>query len=507
LLLPYDYDEQARKKQRKRLSDACKYYGIEGWQNIDKEEISKAIGESRWREHYSPDEVISYCEEDVFMSTALFRRQLLDPRSSDFGHILYWSDYAGKSVARMQARGIPIDMFLWNLVQEHRTAVVRALVKQFDPSYGSPYPIYVEEDEGVFVFTYERFERWLAYRQQQDLIAGWPRHDNGRLDLSSDAFKLMRHAPGIEELHALRDSLGFIQKARLPIGKDGRNRPSLFPFGAASGRNAHARSPFNAHAAVRSFIKFPVKAIGVYADFRTQEIGLAAARSGDPVLAEDYASGDFYHALAKMCGLTTETNIKIWKNTETAQRERMKSLQLGINYGMGVPSLARGRDRHPLVASEVILRHQYRYPTFWKWRSNMVTAAMLKREMQSSDGWPLYISHSPNKRTLYNYPMQSGGAAMLRRAVIWMCEADIVPIMTVHDAVLLEETDPEKIEHAIEIMKKAGRYTCNNLDIGVSKDQELIGGARYRDKRPMARRMWGTIMDTLKGIGALSDVA
>ena len=41
----------------------------------------------------------------------------------------------------------------------------------------------------------------------------------------------------------------------------------------------------------------------------------------------------------------------------------MKPLQLGINYGMGVRSLARGLDRHPLIGSEVIIRHQRRYPT------------------------------------------------------------------------------------------------------------------------------------------------
>jgi hypothetical protein len=29
--------------------------------------------------------------------------------------------------------------------------------------------------------------------------------------------------------------------------------------------------------------------------------------------------------------------------------DRMKPLQLGINYGMGVASLAKGLDRHPLV--------------------------------------------------------------------------------------------------------------------------------------------------------------
>ena len=48
VLLPYDPDEE-RKKPRKRLSDACRAYGIEGWERIDKETIAKAIGDGTWR--------------------------------------------------------------------------------------------------------------------------------------------------------------------------------------------------------------------------------------------------------------------------------------------------------------------------------------------------------------------------------------------------------------------------------------------------------------------------
>jgi hypothetical protein len=397
---------------------------------------------------------------------------------------------------------MPIDVVLWDLVQEHKVAVVRALVRQFDPSQNSPYPIYTDEGE----FTYERFERWLAYEQSQGRIAGWPRLDSGRLDLSSDPFGIMGNVPGIDELHALRDCLSFINKARLPIGPDGRNRPSLFPFGTASSRNAHARSPYNAHAAVRSFMKFPPEATGLYLDWRTQEVGVAADRSGDQNLINDDA-GDIYHALAKLCGLTNEPNPQRWKRDQSEQRERMKPLQLGINYGMGVPSLARGLDRHPLIASEVIERHKRRYPRFWQWRADEAQTAMLNREIRSIDGWPLYITSSPNLRTLYNFPMQSGGAAMLRRAVLRLCEADIVPVMLIHDGILFEETDREKLEHAKEIMRQAGRETCNGLEIGVGIDQELTGGARYRDKRPMAQKMWATIMDVLKEIGVLSDAA
>jgi hypothetical protein len=133
----------------------------------------------------------------------------------------------------------------------------------------------------------------------------------------------------------------------------------------------------------------------------------------------------------------------------------------------------------------------------------MVQTAMLERRMESVFGWPLYISTSPNKRTLYNFPMQAGGAEMLRLATMRLCDAGIVPIMLIHDGILFEETDREKIEHAKEIMRGAGRDVCDGFEIGVDVDQLLEGGARYRDKRPMAQKMWDTIMDVLAAIGAV----
>ena len=132
---------------------------------------------------------------------------------------------------------------------------------------------------------------------------------------------------------------------------------------------------------------------------------------------------------------------------------------------------------------------------------------MLERQIESVLGWPLRISTSPNIRTLYNFPMQSGGAEMLRLATWRLCEAGIVPIMLIHDGILLEETDPERVEHAKEIMLQAGRDVCDGFEIGVDTDQLLKGGARYCDKRPMAKEMWATIMSALKAVGALPEQA
>ena len=257
------------------------------------------------------------------------------------------------------------------------------------------------------------------------------------------------------------------------------------------------------HAGMRSFMVFPPDAIGFYLDWRTQEVGVAAALSGDQTLTNDYLAGDVYHALARLCGLTDDPDPARWKRLNRPMRDRMKPLQLAISYGMGVPSLARGLDRHPAVASEIIERHKRRYPRFWQWRADMVQAAMLERRIESVGGWPLYLTTSPNQRTLYNFPMQSGGAAMLRLATTRLCDAGIVPIMLIHDGILFEETDREKLDHAIEIMRGAGRDVCGGLKIGVDVDQRLEGGARYMDKRPMAQKMWATIMDVLQAIGAL----
>ena len=48
---------------------------------------------------------------------------------------------------------------------------------------------------------------------------------------------------------------------------------------------------------MRGFITFPPDKIGVYLDWRTQEIGVAAALSEDRALMDAYSSGDVYHAL------------------------------------------------------------------------------------------------------------------------------------------------------------------------------------------------------------------
>src|SRR5262245_15643243 len=97
VLLPHDPD-QKRKNPRKRLSDACRAYGIEGWERVDKETIAKDIGEGRWQE-YGRNVVFDYCEEDIRVSVKLLRRMLLGNSTfpaADVARVLHWSNYSAK---------------------------------------------------------------------------------------------------------------------------------------------------------------------------------------------------------------------------------------------------------------------------------------------------------------------------------------------------------------------------------------------------------------------------
>jgi hypothetical protein len=231
---------------------------------------------------------------------------------------------------------------------------------------------------------------------------------------------------------------------------------------------------------------------------------------------DDYATGDIYHAYARMCGLTSDPDPAHWKANNKEMRQRMKPLELGVRYGMGVPSLAKGLQRHPLIAAKIINLHKKRYPRFWEWREDVVRGAFNNRFIESSHRWRLRLSTSPNVRTLYNFPMQSGGAEMLREATVKLCDAGIVPVMLIHDGILFEETSPEKMDEAKEIMLAAGRKVCAGFTINVGASsigrdlatggitkKLLLPGERYRDDREKARELWTEIMLALEEVGAL----
>jgi DNA polymerase I len=197
----------------------------------------------------------------------------------------------------------------------------------------------------------------------------WPRTPStGHLKVDDKTLKAMSWIDAIKNLQILKDTLRIIVSGDLPIGPDGRNRASLFPFQTLSTRNAHGKSIYNQHAGMRGLIVFPKDVIGLYLDWSQQEPAIAAAFSGDEQLIADYIAGDVYLALARMLGLTNAVNSKEWTSTDNGYR--MREQQLALNYGMSVDGLARAlskeNKRYPAIeASRIISLHQRFYPKFW----------------------------------------------------------------------------------------------------------------------------------------------
>ena len=108
ILLPHSPDEE-RRKPRKRLADACRAYGIEGWEHIDKQTIAEDIGQGRWQK-YGRVIVLHYCEEDVRRTVELLRAMLrgyLGRPVIDVFRVLHWSNYSAKAVALASLPVVP----------------------------------------------------------------------------------------------------------------------------------------------------------------------------------------------------------------------------------------------------------------------------------------------------------------------------------------------------------------------------------------------------------------
>ena len=105
-------------------------------------------------------------------------------------------------------------------------------------------------------------------------------------------------------MRELRHALGQMRLNELAVGPDGRNRVLLSAFGSKTGRNqpSNSRFIFGPSCWLRSLIRpGPGRAVA-YVDWSQQELGIAAALSGDPRMLEAYRSGDFYLTFAKMAG-------------------------------------------------------------------------------------------------------------------------------------------------------------------------------------------------------------
>lgn len=428
--------------------------------------------------------LLSYCAEDVAALARLLPAML--PRI-DLGRALLRGRYAW-AVAAMEHRGIPLDVPTFEHLKSRWSAVQSRLVAEVDQRYH------------VFDGTVFKRDRFAHYLVKRDIP--WPMLESGQLDLSDDTFRSQAKVhPVVAELRELRAALGQMRLFEdLAIGPDGRNRTSIAPFRARTGRNqpSNAKFIFGPSRWLRSLIRPEPGMAVAYLDFISQEIAVGAALSGDAAMLEAYSSGDFYLAFARQAGAVPADATKA---THGEARSLFKAAALAVMYGMGPESLAQKIGKPTAAAAELLTLHRRTYPQFWKWSQAAVDRATLTGQIQTVFGWPLRVGPSmdptrpaANPRALSNFPVQGNAAEMLRLACCLLVERGIGLCAPVHDAVMVEgpvDQIEEVVDQARAAMTEASRVVLRGFEIGA--DVKIVSWPdRYVDGAGAA--FWETVL-------------
>jgi len=479
------------------LLGACAYFGIPaGVSELYKDEMRDLAQREGDHSPHERADLLDYCETDVTALAGLLpvMRTLIETPATmapgdhhkAMGQALLRGEYV-KAIARMEFRGVPIDTQALTRLRNSWQRIELALIHRVDQDFG----VY---QDGAFVTS--AFERYLCEHR-----IAWPRSINGTLKLDRDTFKDLSQAhPGLAPLHELRATLSQMREWNLPVGRDGRNRCLLSPFGAKTGRNTPSASAFIF--ALAAWLRGLVRpshgrAIG-YLDFEQQEFGIVAFLSGDANMMTAYRSGDPYLAFAKQAGAAPTTATK---ETHGPIRDQFKTCALGIQYAMGCEALAHRIGESLSRGRELLRLHRDTYPAYWRWSEACVAYAMLYGHLTATYGWRVHVSSETRPTTLRNFLLQANGAEMLRWTCILAAERKLPICCPVHDALVIEDSTDAIDETAIAVqqaMIEASEKVLPGFPLRVEA-KVYRWPERFADKR--GERMWRMVWQLLDGLG------
>lgn len=464
------------------LLGALIYFGLQAMEAAEKDAMRDLVLKGGPWNIEERKSILDYCASDVEALEKLLPKMLPDidlPRALLRGRYMI-------AVARIEHYGVPIDTESLPILQENWERIQDPLIKTVE----FPYQTF----EGR---TFKR-KRWDHFLTRYGIP--WPRLESEQLDLSDEAFRQMSLLyPIIAPMREVRATLGRLRLSELAVGKDGRNRAMLSPFGATTGRNTPSSKRFIFGPArwIRMLIR-PQPGYGLaYIDYCQQEFGIAGALSQDPAMMEAYQSGDPYIRFAVQAGAAPEGAIK---QTHKAIREIYKEVALAVNYGLSAYGLAKKIGRSEVEAAELLRHHKEVYRRFWEWSDGVVDYGLLRGHLYSTFGWNRFYVGDVNPRSIANFPMQANGAEMLRLACIFGTEAGIRVVAPVHDAVLIEfplDVADEAVSGMQKAMSDASKLVLDDFELR-TEAKLIMYPDRYVDEA--GERMWNSIWDIVRGL-------
>lgn len=269
---------------------------------------------------------------------------------------------------------------------------------------------------------------------------------------------------------ASRYGLGWLTRylETFPDGSQGFV-PDFSITGAETGRMAASSPPLHqvpsrgTKVFREKFIAHP-GCVLIDCDYSQQEVVIAAYVTGDPLLMEVCNSGqDIYVMMAQI--MYNKTIDK-----KDPLRKRMKSVVLGIDYGMTEYGLAEKEGISKKEAAEVIFLFRKKFSKVSQYLDRMERE---KRLVQTVSGRKFWLNPYSSKcyRNALNAPIQGTAADIMKLAVgdihrnwIFPCEFGITNV--IHDEVLLDvpEDQGERVRPFVEeMMIQAANRTCPGM--------------------------------------------
>jgi DNA polymerase I len=397
------------------------------------------------------------------------------------------------AVASMESAGIPVNVGLLDEVVSRWSEIQGGLIRQIDLDYG------------VYDGTTFKKERFESYVERHGIP--WTRlkirgnEKIGALALDADTFgDMARIFPAVAPLAELRGAIGKMRRNDVPVGEDGRARTGIRPFASSTSRNQPSTSEFlyGASKWIRNFIQPEPGHALIYFDYSAEEVGIAAALSGDMSMQADYLNGDFYVNFGIALGqLPPGCTKAIAEEHHPGTRDRLKVASLATLYGMGPALMAMRIEKPKAIAAAWVRHHRHRYRVFWEFIQRAVDHVMRNGSLETELGWHLHPRKDPNPRSLANFPIQANAAEILRVACCLATEAGFEICAPVHDAVLvncrIEDLDRTTTD-VKALMVRASQIVLGgfSLKVGVETTQYPD---HLTDKRGV--KMWAAVMEQM----------
>ncbi len=469
-------DEKGRRYHPSLLM-ALEYHGLEAISAAEKTSMRNLILSGSYTAE-DQKSILAYCWEDV---TALERLLPAILPSIDVQQALWRGSYT-RVCAAVEYYGIPVDAPVYADLKEKWSAIRAGLALAAEDKYG--FGVFVSDSKGRVTWSEKGFET-LVCRLGLDQM--WPRTPTGKFSTSDPekgadddkVFKTMAtRCRYLEPLRVVRKTLTNLRRFDLPVGNDGRCRCNPAPWASLSGRNQPGKGNiYGLPKWARRLIRpTPGRALA-YVDLRACEYGIAAGLSHDSQMCESYKSGeDVYLRLAISAGAAPRGATK---DSHPRERSLYKVAQLAASYGQTPQGLANTTGCSFETARRVHANLRRVYSQYFGWVDVQSILAGRQGRMFSPAGWSVPVTRETTSNFLFNFPIQSAGADILRVATTLMFDAGIRILALVHDAVLIED-DATNIELAAgtvqDCWRKASSVVLKGFEL--DSDAEIV---RYPD--------------------------